>query len=47
MHPMFIALFIETGDDDLAAEEGQRRVRRARRARSAMVRPTARNRPQP
>jgi hypothetical protein len=46
MHPMFKELFIETGDEDLAAEEDRRlRVRRPQRVRSAMVvRPAARNR---
>jgi hypothetical protein len=45
MHPMFKELFIDTDADDLAAEEDRRRrVRRSRRARSAMVvRPAARN----
>jgi len=45
MHPMFIALFIETDADDFVAEDGRRRVRRSRRARSVIVRPAARNRP--
>jgi hypothetical protein len=46
MHPMFKELFIETDVDDLPAEEDRRRrVRRSRRARSAMViRPAARHR---
>jgi hypothetical protein len=45
MHPMFKELFIDTDADDLAAEEDRRRrVRRSRRARSAMVvRSVARN----
>jgi hypothetical protein len=48
MHPMFKELFIQTDADDLLAEEGrQRRVRRSRRARPALVvRPAARNREQ-
>jgi len=38
MHPMFKELFIQTDADDLAAEEDrQRRVRRSRRARPAMI----------
>ena len=38
MHPMFVKLFIETDVDDLSSEEdGRRRARRSRRARSAMV----------
>jgi hypothetical protein len=44
MHSMFIALFIETDADDFVAEEHRWRVRRSRRARSAMARPV-RNRP--
>jgi hypothetical protein len=46
MHPMFKELFIDTDADDLAAEQDrQRRVRRSRRARPAMIiRPGARNR---
>ena len=46
MHPMFKELFIQTDADDLLAEEDrQRRVRRSRRARSAMIiQPAARNR---
>ena len=52
MHPMFKELFIQTDADDLLAEEDrQRRVRRSRRARPAMIiRPAARhreNRPRP
>jgi hypothetical protein len=52
MHPMFIELFIEPDADDLVAEQDRRRrVRRSRRARSAMItRPAARHRqhqPQP
>jgi hypothetical protein len=52
MHPMFKDLFLDTDADELAAEKDrQRRVRRSRRARSAMiVRPAARhreNRPRP
>jgi hypothetical protein len=41
MHPMFRELFIETGAEDLVAEEDwRRRVRQSGRARSAMaVRP--------
>jgi hypothetical protein len=31
MHPIFIALFIETDADDFVAEEHRRRVRRSRR----------------
>jgi hypothetical protein len=44
MHPMFKELFLETGADDLAAEEDRRRrVRRSRQARSTMVvRPASR-----
>jgi hypothetical protein len=45
MHPMFLALFIETDADDLMADGGRRRARRSRQARSVMVRPAARNRP--
>jgi hypothetical protein len=38
MHPMFKELFIETGADDLQAEEDRRRrVHRSRRARPAMI----------
>ena len=38
MHPMFKELFIDTDADDLGAEEDrQRRVRRSRRARPAMI----------
>ena len=39
MHPMFVALFIETDADDLLTEERdkQRRAREARRGRSARV----------
>jgi len=46
MHPMFKELFIEPDADDLPTEEDRRRrVRRSRRARSAMViRPAARHR---
>jgi hypothetical protein len=46
MHPMFKELFIETDADELLAEEDrQRRVRRSRRARPALVvRPAAGNR---
>jgi len=52
MHPMFKELFIRAHADDLVAEEDRRgRVRRSRRARSAMVvRPATRdrqNRPRP
>ena len=45
MHPMFKELFIDTDADDLAAEQDrQRRVRRSRRARSAMIiQPAARS----
>ena len=48
MHPMFKELFIETDADDLLAEgDRRRRVRRSRRARSALVvRPAAGNRQQ-
>jgi hypothetical protein len=48
MHPMFKELFIQTDADDLPAEEDrQRRVRRSRRARPALVvRPAAGNRQQ-
>jgi hypothetical protein len=39
MHPMFVALFIETDAGDLLTEEQdkQRRARQARRARAARV----------
>ena len=38
MHQMFKELFIQTDEDDLLAEEDrQRRVRRFRRARPALV----------
>jgi hypothetical protein len=38
MHPMFKELFIETGADDLQAEEDRRRrVHRSRRAWPAMI----------
>ena len=38
MHPMFKELFIQTDADELAAgEDRQRRVRRSRRARPAMI----------
>ena len=39
MHPMFVRLFIETGTDDLLAEEqhSKRHARAARRARSGRV----------
>ena len=39
MHPMFVRLFIETGTDDLLAEEQdtKRRAHAARRGRSALV----------
>jgi hypothetical protein len=52
MHPMFKELFIQAHADDLVAEEDRRgRVRRSRRARSAMVvRPATgnrQNRPRP
>ena len=48
MHPMFRELFIQTDEDDLLAEEDrQRRVRRSRRARPALVvKPAAGNRRQ-
>ena len=48
MHPMFVKLFIDSDADDLLAEEDrQRRVRRSRRARPALVvRPAAGNRQQ-
>jgi hypothetical protein len=48
MHPMFKELFIQTDADDLLAEQDrQRRVRRPRRARPALVvRPAARSREQ-
>jgi hypothetical protein len=48
MHPMFKELFIQTDEDDpLAEEDRQRRVRRSRRARPALVvRPAAGNRQQ-
>ena len=46
MHPMFKELFIQADADDLlAGEDRQRRVRRSRRARTALVvRPAAGNR---
>ena len=46
MHPMFIALFLDTDTDDLAAEDHRRRrARRSQRARPALViRPAAGNR---
>jgi hypothetical protein len=46
MHPMFVALFIETDADDLLAEEDRRRrAARSRRAQPAMaLRPAARDR---
>jgi hypothetical protein len=49
MHPMFKELFIDTDAEDLSAEEDRRRrVRRSRRARSAMAnRPAARHQRQP
>ena len=51
MHPMFKELFIQTDADDLAAEEDrQRRVRRSRRARPAVIirpAPNQENRPRP
>ena len=37
MHAMFRELFIETGAEDLAAEDWRRRARRSQRARSATV----------
>ena len=39
MHPMFVRLFIETGTDDLLAEEQdrKRRAHAAKRVRSARV----------
>ena len=39
MHPMFVALFIETDSDELLAEEQHRKrsARAARRVRSALV----------
>jgi len=39
MHPMFVALFIETDAEELLAEEqhSTRHARAARRARSAQV----------
>ena len=47
MHPLFKELFIQTDADDLLAEKDRRRrVRRSRRARTAMViKPAARPRP--
>ena len=51
MHPMFKELFIATDADDLAAEEDlQRRMRRSRRVRPAMIirpAPHRENRPRP
>jgi hypothetical protein len=47
MHPLFKELFIETDADDLLKGDRRRRVRRSRRARSALVvRPAAGNRQQ-
>jgi hypothetical protein len=47
MHPMFKELFIETDADDLLAEQDRRRrVRRSRRARSALIVRPAGNRQQ-
>jgi hypothetical protein len=47
MHPMFKELFIQTDADDLLAEEDrQRRVRRSRRPRSALVIRPAAGKPQ-
>ena len=39
MHPMFVKLFLETGVDDLLAEEEERRrtANRARRNRSRLA----------
>ena len=41
MHPMFVKLFLETSEDDLLAEEQDRRraANRARRARSRVATP--------
>ena len=51
MHAMFKELFIQTDADDLGAEEDrQRRVRRSRRARPAVIirpAPNQENRPRP
>jgi len=46
MHPMFVKLFLEDGDDDVLAEEDRHRAaNRARRARSRLAtRTTARDR---
>ena len=47
MHPVFVKLFLETGTDDLLAEEEDKRraANRARRARSRVAaRVTARDR---
>jgi len=43
MHPMFVALFIETDADDLLAEEQdrKRRAHASRRGRSARIMKTA------
>jgi hypothetical protein len=43
MHPMFVALFIETDPDDLLAEEQdrKRRAQAARRGRSVRIMRTA------
>jgi hypothetical protein len=41
MHPMFVQLFLETSEDDLLAEEKDRR-RAANRARRTRSRVTAR-----
>ena len=45
MHPMFVKLFLENGDDDVLAEEDRHRAaNRARRARSRLAtRATARD----
>jgi hypothetical protein len=45
MHPLFVELFIDTQDDVLAEDE-ERRARRARRRRARQVM-TVRSRPAP
>jgi hypothetical protein len=39
MHPMFVKLYLETGEDDLLAEEGERRrtANRVRRHQSRVA----------
>ena len=44
MHPMFKELFINTGADDLAAEQDRRRPVRQQARSAVIIRPAARNR---